>query len=107
MRNSYDVVVVGSGFGGAITGCRLAQAGRSVSILERGRRWDKSEFPRSPAEVSKSFWKKGESFGFLEYKAFRRVDVIQGCGVGGGSLHYFNVHLRNSGRDFRRRSVAA
>jgi len=94
MRNSYDVVVVGSGFGGAITGCRLAQAGRSVSILERGRRWDKSEFPRSPAEVSKSFWKKGESFGFLEYKAFRRVDVIQGCGVGGGSLHYFNVHLR-------------
>ena len=94
MRDSYDVVVVGSGFGGAITGCRLAQAGRSVCILERGRRWDKADFPRSPAEVSKSFWRKGASFGFLEYKAFRRMDVIQGCGVGGGSLHYFNVHLR-------------
>jgi cholesterol oxidase len=94
MKDSYDVVVVGSGFGGAITGCRLAQAGRSVCILERGRRWEKTDFPRSPAEVSKSFWRKGESLGFLEYKVFKRLDVIQGCGVGGGSLHYFNVHLR-------------
>jgi cholesterol oxidase len=94
MRDLYDVVVVGSGFGGSIAACRLAQAGRSVCILERGKRWDKSEFPRSPAEVAASFWREGKSFGFLEYKAFKRIDVIQGCGVGGGSLHYFNVHLR-------------
>ena len=94
MRASYDVVVVGSGFGGAITACRLAQAGRSVCVLERGKRWDKTEFPRSPGEVSKCFWREKASFGFLEYKAFERMDVIQGCGVGGGSLHYFNVHLR-------------
>ena len=94
MRDAYDVVVVGSGFGGAITGCRLAQAGRSVCILERGKRWEKTEFPRSPAEVAGSFWREGKSFGFLEYKAFKRIDVIQGSGVGGGSLHYFNVHLR-------------
>jgi cholesterol oxidase len=94
MRASYDVVVVGSGFGGAIAACRLAQAGRSVCILERGKRWQKTEFPRSPGEVSKSFWRAGASVGFLEYKTFKRIDVIQGCGVGGGSLHYFNVHLR-------------
>ena len=94
MRASYDVVVVGSGFGGAIAACRLAQAGRSVCILERGKRWDKTEFPRSPGEVSKCFWRANASFGFLEYKTFKRIDVIQGCGVGGGSLHYFNVHLR-------------
>jgi cholesterol oxidase len=94
MRASYDVVIVGSGFGGAIAACRLAQAGRSVCILERGKRWYKTEFPRSPGEVGKSFWRANASFGFLEYKAFKRIDVIQGCGVGGGSLHYFNVHLR-------------
>ena len=94
MKPTYDVVVVGSGFGGAITACRLAQAGRSVCILERSRRWDKTDFPRSPGEVAKSFWQDGGSYGFLEYKAFKRIDVIQGCGVGGGSLHYFNVHLR-------------
>ena len=94
MKTAYDVVIVGSGFGGAITGCRLAQAGRSVCILERGKRWDKTDFPRSTGEVAKSFWVRNESLGFLEYNAFRRIDVIRGCGVGGGSLHYFNVHLR-------------
>ncbi len=94
MRESYDVVVVGSGFGGAVTACRLAQAGRSVCILEKGKRWKASDFPRSPGEVADAFWQDGRSLGFLEYKVFRRIDVIQGCGVGGGSLHYFNVHLR-------------
>ena len=94
MKAAYDVVVVGSGFGGAITGCRLAEAGRSVCILERGKRWGKTEFPRSTGEVAKSFWVQNESLGFLEYNAFRRIDVIRGSGVGGGSLHYFNVHLR-------------
>ncbi len=100
MKDSYDVVIIGSGFGGAVTACRLAQAGRSVCILERGRQWDKTDFPRSPGEVSKSFWRKGESFGFLEYKVFKRIDVVQGCGVGGGSLHYFNVHLRTPAEIF-------
>src|SRR5581483_6224947 len=94
MKTEYDVVVMGSGLGGAITACRLAQAGRSVCVLERGRKWAKDDFPRSPAEVSRAFWIKGESQGFLEYRTFKRIDVIQGCGVGGGSLHYFNVHLR-------------
>ncbi len=94
MREQYDVVVIGSGFGGAVTAARLAQAGRSVCILERGRRWDKREFPRSIGQVKNAMWRDNESYGFIEYKVFRRMDVIQGAGVGGGSLHYFNVHLR-------------
>jgi cholesterol oxidase len=98
MKAKYDVVIIGSGFGGAITACRLAQAGRSVCLLERGKRWNRTDFPRSPGELSHSFWHEGKSHGFLEYKCFRRVDVIQGCGVGGGSLHYFNVHLRAPAR---------
>lgn len=94
MRNSYDVVVIGSGFGGAVMACRLAQAGCSVAVLERGRRWEAHEFPRSIGQVSEAFWQEGRSHGFLEYLAFRKLDVIQGAGVGGGSLHYFNVNLR-------------
>lgn len=94
MREQYDVVVIGSGFGGAVTAARLAQAGRSVCILERGRRWDKREFPRSIGQVKHAMWRDNESYGFIEYKVFRRMDVIQGAAVGGGSLHYFNVHLR-------------
>ena len=94
MRRHYDVIVVGSGFGGAVMACRLAESGRSVGVLERGRRWDRSEFPRSLSQVATSaFWELGRSHGFLEYSAFRRVDVIHGAGVGGGSLHYFNVNV--------------
>lgn len=98
MKWDYDVIVIGSGFGGAITACRLAQAGRSVCILEKGRRWDRTHFPRSPAEVSRNaIAGAGHQLagrGFIEYLTFRTMDVVQGTGVGGGSLHYFNVHMR-------------
>jgi cholesterol oxidase len=88
-----DAVVIGSGFGGAVVACRLAAAGRSVSVLERGRRWTAPEFPRSVGQAAEAFWDERRSYGFLEYLAFPRFDVIQGAGVGGGSLHYFNVNL--------------
>jgi cholesterol oxidase len=88
-----DAVVIGSGFGGAVVACRLAAAGRSVCVLERGRRWSAPEFPRSIGQASEAFWDEQRSYGFLEYLAFPRFDVIQGAGVGGGSLHYFNVNL--------------
>ena len=91
MKPSYDVVVVGSGFGGAITACRLAQSGRSVCVLEQGRRWSRGDFPRTPAQVKRMFWNPTD-LGLIDYRAFRNVDVIQGCGVGGGSLVYFNVN---------------
>ena len=100
MKAAYDVVVVGSGFGGGITACRLAQAGRSVCVLERGKRWSNTDFPRSPGEVAQAFWRDNESYGFLDYRVFRHIDVLQGCGVGGGSLHYFNVHLRTPAEIF-------
>lgn len=92
MQPFYDAVVIGSGFGGAITACRLAQAGQSVCLLERGPRRQKTDFPRSPYELaSRALWDAPRSQGFIEYRSFPRMDVIQGCGVGGGSLHYFNV----------------
>jgi cholesterol oxidase len=92
MKPFYDAVVIGSGFGGALTACRMAQAGDSVCLLEKGRRWPKAEFPRSPNEVvNRAFWDEQRRQGFIEYRSFPRMDVVQGCGVGGGSLHYFNV----------------
>ncbi|HET8947315.1 MAG TPA: FAD-dependent oxidoreductase [Candidatus Polarisedimenticolia bacterium] len=42
----FDAIVIGSGFGGAITACRLAEGGARVLVLERGRRWDKTTYPR-------------------------------------------------------------
>jgi cholesterol oxidase len=93
MKEIYDVVVIGSGFGGAINACRLAQAGRSVCILERGKRWGKKDFPRTTGQVARSFWNY-KDLGMLDYRAFEHIDVLQASGVGGGSLVYFNVHIR-------------
>jgi len=90
----YDVVVIGSGFGGAVVAARLAAAGRSVCMLERGRRWESGEFPRSFSAAAGAVWDETANHGFLDYRVFSRIDVIQGVGVGGGSLHYFNVQLR-------------
>lgn len=86
--------MVGSGFGGAVVAARLAQAGRSVCVLERGRRWSPAEYPRTFSQAAAAVWDETGSYGFLDYRVFARMDVIQGCGVGGGSLHYFNVQLR-------------
>lgn len=100
MKAHYDVVVIGSGFGGAITACRLAQAGLQVCVLEKGAHWNNTDFPRGSAEVADhAIWNerggKGKPpKGFIEYVSFRRMDVVQGVGVGGGSLHYFNVHIQ-------------
>jgi cholesterol oxidase len=93
MKEVYDAVVIGSGFGGAINGCRLAQAGRSVCILERGKRWGRKDFPRTTGQVARAFWNY-KDFGMLDYRAFNKIDVLQASGVGGGSLVYFNVHIR-------------
>ena len=65
----YDVVVVGSGFGGAVMACRLAEAGRSVAVLERGRRWDNADFPR---------YRPGGQRGFLGGRALSRVHRVRG-----------------------------
>jgi choline dehydrogenase-like flavoprotein len=50
MLETFDAIVVGSGFGGAITACRLAEKGVHVLVLERGRRWT-SEYPRGPGDA--------------------------------------------------------
>ena len=98
----YDYLIVGSGFGGSITAMRLSAAGRSVCMLEKGKRWDPTEYPRTIHQASQAMWEEKEHYGFLDYRVFNKLDVIQGCGLGGGSLHYFNVTLRPSESIFRR-----
>jgi cholesterol oxidase len=88
----YDVIVIGSGFGGAITGCRLAEGGYKVLILERGRRWDKSNYPRRPEDnwVWNSECPEKQN-GWIELHTFSQMAVAQGAAVGGGSLIYANI----------------
>ncbi|HEU4687221.1 MAG TPA: FAD-dependent oxidoreductase, partial [Vicinamibacterales bacterium] len=51
MPTSFDVIVIGSGFGGAIAARRLAEKGMRVLVLERGRRWEPSQYPRKPTDA--------------------------------------------------------
>jgi cholesterol oxidase len=100
VKKSYDVVIIGSGFGGSIIACRLAQSGRSVCVLERGKQWRKQDFPRTLGQMTHAFWNH-QDFGLLDYRVFRHIDVIQASGVGGGSLVYFNVHRRAKAEIFQ------
>ncbi|HEY6120065.1 MAG TPA: GMC family oxidoreductase N-terminal domain-containing protein, partial [Pyrinomonadaceae bacterium] len=94
MPNAFDVIVIGSGFGGAITGCRLAEKGLKVLILERGRRWD-SKFPRRISDDWRyDYDEPEENNGWLDMRFLDDVIVAQGAGVGGGSLIYANVSVK-------------
>lgn len=91
----FDVIVIGSGFGGAITGCRLAEKGAKVLMLERGRRWDVKDYPRG---LKKEEWlydaQAPEKLnGWVDFRYFGDMSVVQGAGVGGGSLIYANVSI--------------
>ncbi len=89
---NYDVIVIGSGFGGAITSCRLAEAGYKVLILERGRRWNKATYPRK--DTDPWTWNHEcpeKENGWLDLRVFEHMSVAQGAAVGGGSLIYANI----------------
>lgn len=92
MAESYDVIVIGSGFGGAVSACRLAEKKLSVLVLERGRRWKPEEYPRSLEDPW--IWDNGHPHrlnGWIDFRCFRKMAVVQGAGVGGGSLIYANI----------------
>ncbi|MCH8332822.1 GMC family oxidoreductase, partial [Candidatus Sumerlaeota bacterium] len=100
MANSFDVIIIGSGFGGAVTACRLAEAGMKVLVLERGRRWGPKEaegvtaFPREPGD--RWLWDENAPHklnGWLDLRIFGDMTVAQCAGVGGGSLIYANISI--------------
>ncbi|WP_423193443.1 GMC oxidoreductase [Cupriavidus sp. H18C2] len=97
----YDTVIVGSGFGGAVAACRLAQAGQRVLVLERGRRWTPETFPRGDNDPWLWNQKQPQRFsGWADVRTFSDIWVIAGAGVGGGSLIYANVSVEAPPRTF-------
>jgi cholesterol oxidase len=92
--SDFDVIVIGSGFGGAITACRLSEAGYKVLVLERGRRWDVQTFPREADDPWVWDHRAPQSRnGWFELRVFPHMTVVQGAGVGGGSLVYANISI--------------
>jgi cholesterol oxidase len=99
-RPHYDVVVVGSGYGGAVTAARLAQGGLNVCLLERGRELQPGDYPDTLLKASREFQldtPAGTHFSPTALYDFRLnpdLNVFVGCGLGGTSLINANVVLR-------------
>lgn len=103
-----EAVVIGSGFGGSVSFCRLSQKwGEQVLLLERGQRYPMGSFPRTPHDMANNFWSvegdevkrpkhirnKQDLRGLFDIRNFHKMDAVFSAGLGGGSLIYANVFL--------------
>ncbi|MDQ0775061.1 cholesterol oxidase [Streptomyces aurantiacus] len=88
----YDVIVVGSGFGGSVTALRLTEKGYHVGVLEAGRRFDRGTLPKNSWDLKNYLWApKLGMYGIQRIHLLGNVMVLAGAGVGGGSLNYANT----------------
>src|SRR5689334_25421720 len=91
--NDYDVLVVGSGFGGSVSALRLSEKGYRVGVLEAGRRFADHEFATTSWRVRDYLFNPVLGCtGILRMTLLRNVIVLSGAGVGGGSLVYAHNH---------------
>ncbi|MFI5776476.1 GMC oxidoreductase [Nocardia sp. NPDC051570] len=88
----YDVVVIGSGFGGSVSALRLTEKGYRVAVLESGRRWPAEAIPKTNWNVRKSIWAPRLGLtGPQRISLLGKCAVFSAAGVGGGSLIYGNT----------------
>ena len=92
MTYDYDVLVVGSGFGGSVTALRLTEKGYRVGVLEAGARFDESSFPKSSWDLQRFlFAPEIGCYGIQRINMLNNCLILSGAGVGGGSLVYANT----------------
>ena len=101
---NVDVLIIGSGFGGSVMACRMAEKGSQVVVLERGRRW----LPEAYPSVSQRdwFWDEDEpekQNGWLDFRYFGDMSIATGAGVGGATVgtHALPKGYPSLGRDCR------
>ncbi len=105
-KERYDVVVIGSGYGGGVSAARFAAAGKRVAVFERGREFPTGTFPvkfpelRQEMQVRAKSWRVGRDTGLYDVRLGTDMHVLVGCGLGGGSLINAGVALRPDPRVF-------
>lgn len=92
MAYDYDVIVVGSGFGGSVAALRLSEKGYRVAVIEAGRRFGPDELPRTSWDIKRYLWAPAmRCFGIQRVHFLKHAIILAGAGVGGGSLNYANT----------------
>jgi cholesterol oxidase len=99
IKPEYDVVVIGSGYGGSIAASRMARTGKKVCLLERGKEFIPGEYPDTKEEaldeiqIDLPFKRIGKPDSLFDFRVNKEMNVLQGCGLGGTSLINANVSL--------------
>lgn len=89
MEQSFDFLIIGSGFGGSVSAMRLAEKGYTVVVLEAGKRWRPEDFPKSNWNLPKFLWAPALGcYGLQRIRLLKDFMALGGAGVGGGSLNY-------------------
>ena len=88
----YDVVIIGSGFGGSVAALRAAEKGYRVGVMESGRRWKDEDIPKTQWDLPHFLWMPAaELYGIQRIEYLDDVLILSGAGVGGGSHVYANT----------------
>ncbi|MEU0495461.1 GMC family oxidoreductase [Mycobacterium sp. NPDC006124] len=92
MVADYDVLIIGSGFGGSTSALRLTEKGYRVGVLEAGRRFEDQDMAKTSWNLRKFLWApQFGMYGIQRIHLLRNVMILAGAGVGGGSLNYANT----------------
>ena len=104
MTTHFDVLIIGSGFGGSVSALRLSEKGYRVGVLEAGRRFHDKDFPKTSWRLNRFlFFPRLGLTGIQRIHALPNVLILAGAGVGGGSLVYANTLYRPTERYFNDR----
>ena len=88
----FDWIIIGSGFGGSVSALRLVEKGYKVLLIEKGRRFQPKDFPKTNWDLRRWMWMpKAGMKGLFSLRFFPHITIASGVGYGGGSLVYANT----------------